>query len=94
MTYVVFWGSFLLALLSIGLTFTEHLNYFPLLIVSFIVNVLMLVQNERSGFVHSKQAFRSGEPPRRFSPLQIIALYVLSLLQVFVAIPFFVALFL
>lgn len=93
MTYVAFWGPFIFALLSIGLTFPGYQNYLPLLIISFIVNVLVLVQNERSGFVHSKQAFRSGEPPRRFSPLQIIALYVLALVQVFVAIPFVVAFF-
>ncbi len=77
----VFWTAVSLSLLSLWLLPARQTYSWVLAGLAAAFNVWSLYQSDHGGFVRSRHAPRSQEPPRHFTPLQILVVFVLLLAQ-------------
>lgn len=82
MAPIVFWLAVALSLLSLFLLRPLETYSWVTIIVSALFNAWALYKSDHGGFVKTRHAPRAHEPPRHFTPLQVVTIAVLLMLQI------------
>lgn len=82
MAPIVFWVAVALSLLSLFLLRPLETYSWIAIIVSALFNAWALYQSDHGGFVKTRHAPRAHEPPRHFTPFQVVTIAVLLMLQI------------
>jgi hypothetical protein len=82
MAAIIFWFAVALSLLSLWLLRPLEAYSWITIIVSALFNGWSLYQSDHGGFVKTRHAPRAHEPPRHFTPLQVVVIEVLLMGQI------------
>ncbi len=81
MASIVFWAAVALSALSLWLLPAMRPTSWALAGLAAAFNLWSLYQSDHGGFVRSRHAPRSKEPPRHFTPVQVTVVFLLLLAQ-------------